>query len=274
MIRPRIAAAAVLALTLVGCASEAPPAEPEVVPTTLAAQPKPKPQPKAHIVVDAAPARLLNGYASSSADAAWQMSLDYVRDWLFNPVLMQQHVVKDVHELDGLADEMTPAGAARWLPAAHKALRRYTIKPWETFRKNKKAEAEVAQLALWNLDLSNQRGWDNPMLGTVHVSDAKIIGADGLGVIMRLKTRMRFIGQGNHYAIPYETVLTLVWHSSEGTWKLDAWQRVGRVEAERIVGKGATPSAGESPSPRATDTDGASPQPTDGPTLDPSLAPD
>lgn len=256
------ALSAVLATSTLGACARGPePGQPPVesVPRTLAPRPSNSPQPPARLLIDE-PTWVLNGYADSSGEAVWRQSTELVSEWLLNPDHMTLHPVTSRTELDGLADLMTDEAAARWKKQAHRAITPYIGLPYKGGKFRRQAEAQVGQLVLWNLIPPRNRGWDNPMLGPVHITEGKVIGAQSLGVIFRVRTSLRMRGQGKLYKVPYITVLTLIWRRVDGEWKLDDWRRSVRLKAEKEIGAehredvlGITQGSG-TPSPTASPT--------------------
>lgn len=228
-------AVALVASLASGCGGEpsSTPDPREAVPSTLAPRPTVKAQPKIELSRHE-PEWLLNGYAASSGHQVWQQSMDLARDWMFRPDLVMSHKVAP-DELEALADEMTDEAAERWRSDVRRALKPWLVRD-RVMARRPKAELALAQLALWNLDLGPRRGWANPMFGPARVSNGRVIGGDGLGVIYTLRTTLRLRGQGLEYEIPYDTTSMLIWTRVDGVWKLSAWSRNAVMGKERLSG--------------------------------------
>jgi hypothetical protein len=231
-----LTAALALAATLAsGCAAEPLPHDDprEVVPSTLAPRPTAAAQPRIRLDI-AEPMWILNGYATSSGQQVWEQSLALARDWMLRPDLVMSHKVR-ADELDGLGDEMTQSAAAQWQRDVHRALKPWIVRD-RRLAHRPKAELALAQLVLWNVNIGSLRGWANPMFSTARVSNGRVIGADGLGVMYTLRTSLRLRGQGLEYEIPYETTLVLIWKHIGGDWKLSSWKRTAILGKEKLVG--------------------------------------
>jgi hypothetical protein len=236
--RVGVAAASLLvsASLVAGCATEARTPPPDDVPTTLAAKPTVKPQPKVTIKAEA-PDTVLYGISSATADQIWQQSLDLISDWMLNPKYMQRHKPKSIDELDGLTKLMTEQGAATWRTQTHRALEGYLKPTPEWWEKKVDLDKWVHQLVVYNLTIRRDRGWDNPMLTPVKVSDGLVVtGKGGVGVIMTINTKFRLIGQGKNYRVPTKSVLGLAWVPDGDGWKLAQWWRVYGMGAEHLKG--------------------------------------
>ncbi|TCJ30237.1 hypothetical protein [Nocardioides jejuensis] len=222
---------------LVGCASTPPPPPgAEDVSTALPSKPTVKKQPKPEMKADD-PRYMLYGVSSATGQEIWQQSLDLVHNWTLNPKYMQRHKVKDVKELDGLAELMTPDAAKRWKQQAHRALKGY-VKPYKGWwEKKKDLDVWVNQLVAYNLMIRRDRGWDNPMLTPIKITDGLVAaGHGGIGVIFTINTKFRLMGQGKKYRVPTQSALGLAWVPTSDGWKLDQWWRVYKFNQERLKG--------------------------------------
>lgn len=256
---------------LAGCSSSPPPPpDAEEIPT-LPAKPTAKAQPKPTIQDDAARTEVLNGLSSATADAAWQQSLDLVRNWLYAPKLMQYHPVTKATELDGITKIMTASAGERWRQVTHKALSKRVDTHGRWDNAQLQLEFPIYQLVVWNMRLRSDRGWDNPMLTPVKVTDGFVAYANGqIGCILHISTKYRMIGQGKEYRTPTSSYLGLTWIREDGQLKLNDWWRVGSVSPEFT--RGWRP--GQAP-PAAPITPGAEVEEPGGkPTADPSLYPE
>lgn len=272
VLRPRLAVGAALTtLVLAGCGSP-PPQEPDgadVVPTTLAPKPTVKPQEKPELVV-AAPRTLLYGAGQGGADQAWKQAQQFVSDWLFNPALMQKQHVTSVRQLDGITKIMTKKAGARWRKIAHRALRGY-VHPYAGWLQERvKLELPIDQLVTFNLMIRPDRGWDNPMMSRITISQGTVLsGGDAIATIMPIQTNLRFIGQGKRYTVASRTAIGLTWRYEDGAWKIDDWWRTYRLDPEKLKGwrPGQAPPVDPAPESGAPEDPAA-------PSADPTLYPE
>jgi hypothetical protein len=263
--RSRIAVGVMALALLTGCAGEAPDnSRFEEVPSTLAARPTPRAQPKITLDIDT-PQRYLNGYAESSGDIVWQKSMDLLRDWTFNPALVQAHTIKK-DELDGLLPLLTGEAEQQWRAAIDKAVPLW-MSPNPKYRKMAKAQLAVLQMVIWNIRTPGTRGWDNPMWTPVHITNGRILGGNDLGVMFQLHTAMRWRGHGLEFQVPYDSFMLLTWRHVGSEWKLATIGRSWNMKAEKLVGppsavrssKAAEPTPSKSARPKGSGNPSPSP---------------
>jgi hypothetical protein len=264
--RTRIAVGVMTLALATGCGGEAPDTSRlDEVPTTLAARPTPRAQPKITLDVDT-PARFLNGYSESSGDAVWQKSMDLLRDWMFNPTLVQAHTIQK-GELDGLLPLLTGEAEQKWREAIHRALPLW-MSPSPKMKKMARAQLQILQMVIWNIRPPSTRGWDNPMFTPVHITNGRILGGGDLGVMFQIHTALRWRGHGLEYEVPYDSFIQMNWRRVDGEWKIAAIRRAWTMKAERIVGP---PEAVKSSKAAAKASRSASPSPSDRPSPHPSV---
>jgi hypothetical protein len=264
--RSMVAAGAMALALLTGCAGQAPDnSRLEEVPSTLDARPTPRPQPKVKIVADT-PARFLNGYSESSGDAVWQKSMDLLRNWTFNPKLVQPHSVQK-GELDGLLPLLTGEAEQKWRASIRRALPLW-LSPSPKMKKMARAQMEVLQLVIWNIRPPSTRGWGNPMFTPVRITNGRIIGGGDLGVMFQLHTALRWRGHGLEYEVPYDSFIIMNWRRVDGEWKVSAFSRTWTMKDEKLVGP---PEAVRSSEATAEPTRSASPSPSGRPSSRPSV---
>lgn len=265
-----LALSAVLSASLlVSCAEEAPPRADDV-PTTLAPKPEREKLKKPKVEAEA-PSYMLYGASSAAGEEIWQQSVDLIRKWTLNPKYMRRHKVTSIRELDKLANIMTAEGGARWKKQAHAALKGY-VKPYQGWWEEKRElDVWVNQLVAFNLMIRRDRGWDNPMLSPIKITDGLVAaGKGGFGVILTVSTKFRLIGQGRQYRVPTQSVLGLAWVPTEDGYKLDQWWRVYKLDSEKV--KGWRP--GEEPPVDPTTTGSEIDDINKDPSADPTLYPE
>ncbi|RJS45358.1 hypothetical protein [Nocardioides cavernaquae] len=264
--RIRMAVGAVTLVLATGCAGEAPSnSELDRVPSTLAARPTPRAQPKITLEIDT-PARFLNGYAESSGDEVWQKSMDLLRDWTFNPELVQPHTIKK-GELDGLLPLLTGEAEQRWRKAIRRALPLW-MSPSPKMKKMARAQLEILQLVIWNIRPPTTRGWGNPMFTPVRITHGRIQGGGDLGVMFQVHTALRWRGHGLEYEVPYDSFIQMNWRRVDGEWKIAAINRAWTLKEERLVGP---PEAVKSSRAAAKASRSAEPAPSERPSTRPSV---
>jgi hypothetical protein len=264
--RSLVAAGAMALVLLTGCAGEAPDTSKlQEVPSTLAARPTPRAQPKIRIEADT-PARYLNGYSESSGDAVWQKSMDLLRDWTFNPKLVQPHSIQK-GELDGLLPLLTGEAEQKWRKSIRHALPLW-LSPSPKLKKMARAQLEILQLVIWNIRPPSTRGWDNPMFTPVHVTNGRILGGGDLGVMFQMHTALRWRGHGLEYEVPYDSFILMTWRRVDGEWKIATINRNWTMKDEKLVGP---PAAVRSSRATAEPTRSANPDPSGRPSPHPSV---
>lgn len=243
-----VVAAVVLVVVLLtmGRSNEDPlPPGVENIPTEIE-RPDYKPQRPVRFTATA-PKTIGTGFSQQAIDEVWQLTQDFLREETLRPELMISHIA-DSEELFGAAKHMTPELAKRWRSVSRRALAPYED-GFRNLQMRPKLMEQVYELYHWNLQLSPDRGWQNPMFTKGTVDGLVLMGPPRIGAMVHFTAEMRLQGKGHEYRVPFETTLFLIWVQVDGEWRVSEFSRGAVTGAEREVKDGKTVS----PSPGTTE---------------------